>query len=351
MSERLRIVVAGVGAVGREHVARVRANAGCVLVGIADPAPSSAAFAASLGVAHADGLDALLDAVRTDGVILATPNVLHVWGALTYIARGIAVLVEKPVTDTVADALRLVDAVERSGVPVLVGHHRRYSAVLEAAHEAVCSGALGALVAVQGSAMFHKPAAYFADAPHRRQRGAGPILTNMVHEIDSLRLLAGEIVEVQAFVSNARRGFEVEDSASIGLRFASGALGSFMLSDVAASTRSWEQTSGENPAYPRDPSEACYLLSGERGSLAVPTLRLQTAEAAPSWLAPMRERRLSAAPADPLLRQLDHFCAVIRRAAPPRVSVRDATHSLRATLAVAEAAARGRPVRCDGIAA
>ncbi len=351
MSERLRLVVAGAGAVGREHIARVRTNAACVLVGIADPAPSSAAFAESLGVAHADGLDALLDAVRPDGVILSTPNVLHVWGALTCIARGIAVLVEKPVADTVADALRLVDAVERSGVPVLVGHHRRYSAVLEAAQELVRSGELGALVAVQGSALFHEPAAYFVDAPHRRQRGAGPILTNMVHEIDSLRLLAGEIVEVQAFVSNARRGFEVEDSASIGLRFANGALGSFMLSDVAASSRSWEQTSGENPAYPRDPSEACYLLSGERGSLAVPTLRLQAAEAEPSWFEPMRERRLSSLPADPLLRQLDHFCDVIRRSAPPRVSVRDATQSLRATLAIAEAAASGRPVRCDAIMA
>jgi predicted dehydrogenase len=326
----------------------VRANTACVLVGIADPAPASAAYATSLGVAHADGLDALLDAVRPDGVILATPNVLHVWGALTCIARGIAVLVEKPVADTVADALRLVDAVERSDVPVLVGHDRRYSAVLEVAQELVRSGALGALVAVQGSALFHKPAAYFADAPHRHQRGAGPILSNMVHEIDNLRLLAGEIVEVQAFVSNARRGFEVEDSASIGLRFASGALGSFMLLDVAASTRSWEQTSSENPAYPRDPSEACYLLSGECGSLAVPTLRVQTAEAEASWFEPMRECRLSAAPADPLQRQLDHFCAVIQRAAPPRVSVRDATQSLRATLAIAEAAASGRPVHCDG---
>jgi predicted dehydrogenase len=351
VNERLRIVVAGAGTIGRAHVERVKANAACLLAGIADPAPASAAYAAGLGVAHAVELEALLDTVRPDGVILATPNVLHVQGALTCIARGMPVLVEKPVADTRAAAVRLVEAVERSGVPVLVGHHRRYSAVLEAACSTVASGALGALVAVQGSALFHKPAVYFEEAPHRRQRGAGPILTNMVHEIDNLRLLAGEIVEVQAFVSNARRGFEVEDSASVGLRFANGALGTFMLSDVAASTRSWEQTSGENPAYARDTAEACYLISGERGSLAVPTLRLQTAEAEPSWFEPMRVRMLSAAPADPLVRQLDHFCAVIRRAAAPRVSVRDATQSLRVTLAIAQAAASGRPVRCDVVAA
>ena len=238
MNERLRIVVAGAGTIGRDHIARVRASAGCVLVGIADPAPSGAACAASLGVAQADGLEALLDAVRPDGVILATPHVLHVQGALACIARGVPVLVEKPVADTLAAAVRLAEAVERSGVPVLVAHHRRYNTALEVACSTIASGALGALVAVQGGALFHKPAAYFEEAPHRRRRGAGPILTNMVHEIDNLRLLAGEIVEVQAFVSHARRRFEVEDSASVGLRFANGALGTFMLSDVAASTRS-----------------------------------------------------------------------------------------------------------------
>ena len=195
------------------------------------------------------------------------------------------------------------------------------------------------------------PARCFQEAPHRRQRGAGPILTNAFHEVDSLRQLAGEIVEVQAFASSARRGFEVEveDSASIGLRFASGALGGFLLSDVVASTPSWEQTSGENPAYARDPLETCYLLSGERGSLAVPTLRLQTSEGEPSWFEPLRVRTLGMNAVDPLARQLAHSCAVIRRLESPRVGVSDATQTLRVTLAIAEAAAIGRPVRCAAV--
>ena len=95
---------------------------------------------------------------------------------------------------------------------MLVGHHRRHSAVDDRAREAIDSGALGRLVAVQGSALFHKPASYFDEAPWRRQKGSGPILNNIVHEIDNLRMLAGEIVEVQAMASNARRGHEVEDT-------------------------------------------------------------------------------------------------------------------------------------------
>ncbi len=350
MSGRLRLLLAGAGAIGRAHAERVLASDALELAGIADPSPAGAAHAAGLGVPHWRDLDAALDALKPDGVILATPNTLHVQGALACIARGTPVLVEKPVADTLAYAWRLVDAAGRSGVPVLVGHHRRHGAVLAAAHEVIASGTLGRLVIVQGSALFHKPASYFSEAPWRRQKGAGPILNNLVHEVNALRLLAGEIDEVQPIASNARRGHEVEDSVAIALRFANGALGSFVLSDVAASTRSWEQTSGETAAYARDPTEACYLVAGDRGTLAVPTLRLQTVAREPSWFEPMAECTIAAPVDDPLQRQLQHFAAVIRRTAMPLVSARDATRTLQVTLAIAQAAASRQPVRCDSVA-
>ena len=350
MSTRLRLLLAGAGVIGRAHAERVRASDAFELAGVADPSVAGAAYAAGLGVPHWSALDAAVDALRPDGVILATPNTLHVPGALACLARGVPVLIEKPVADTLEQAWRLVDAAERSGVPVLVGHHRRHSAVMVAARDAIAAGELGRLVAVQGSALFHKPASYFSEAPWRREKGAGPILINMVHEVDNLRMLAGEIAEVQALASNARRGHEVEDTVSIGLRFANGALGGFLLSDAAASTRSWEQTSGENPAYARDAREACYLVCGERGTLAVPTLRLQTVVGEPSWFETMAERTIAAPVGDPLQRQLQHFAAVIHRTEAPLVSVRDATRTLQVTLSIAQAAASGRPVRCDNIA-
>jgi predicted dehydrogenase len=256
--------------------------------------------------------------------------------------------VEKPLAETLGDARRLADAEAAGRVPVLVGHHRRHSGLLETAREVIASGRLGRIVAVNGSATFRKPDAYFRDAPWRARRGGGPILINLVHEIDNLRMLLGELVQVQAMASNAVRGFEVEDTAAIGLRFQSGALGTFLLSDAAASPRSWEQTSGENSAYDRHADEDCYVIAGERGSLNVPTLRLRTSEGEASWWSPLSTQVLDRGQGDPLARQLAHFCAVIRGEAEPRVTAADATRTLRATLAVAESARQGgMPVRLD----
>ncbi len=245
----LNLAVVGAGLIGRRHIEVVRNSPQCALSSIVDPSADARAFAADLSVAHHDSLDAVLGATRPDGVILATPNQLHAAQGLACIAAGMPALIEKPVADTVEDGNRLLAAAEAVDARILVGHHRRYSAIISEAIEVIESGALGDIVAVVGTALFYKAESegYF-DGPFawRRRAGGGPILINLIHEIGNLRAMVGEIVAVQALTSNNTRGFEVEDTAAIGLRFANGALGTFMLSDTAASSRSWEHTSGED---------------------------------------------------------------------------------------------------------
>lgn len=351
---RLRIAVAGVGVIGRDHIRCIQKRDECELIALVDPDLAAVGKAKAAGVPLFTRLEDLLKEMRPDGVVLATPNKLHVPETMQCIAAGVAVLVEKPISDSLEDAQQLVLAVEKSKVPVLVGHHRRHSAILEQVRAIIASGALGKLVAVTASATFVKPDSYYDVAPWRKQKGAGPILINLIHEIDNLRVLIGEIVQVQAFASNATRGFEIEDTAAINLRFANGALGTFMLSDCAASPRSWEQTSGENKDYDHFSDENCYFIAGTNGSLAVPTMKLVTYAGERSWMKPLTRTQLERIDADPLLKQIGHFCKVIRGEETPRCSVRDATQTLHVALAVAEAARRGErislPTAFDGAA-
>jgi predicted dehydrogenase len=344
--ERTRIAVAGAGYIGLAHIGVARASPTCTLASVVDPSPVGQRAAAEAGVPHYRSLEEMLERDRPDGVILATPNQLHVPQALLCIAEGLPTLLEKPVAPTVREGEALVEAVEARGAKLLVGHHRAHSPIMATAREVIERGTLGRIVAVQGSAVFCKPDGYFADGPWRREPGGGPILLNMIHEVHNLRMLCGEIVAVQAIASNAMRGFAVEDTVTIGLSFASGALGSFLLSDTAACARSWEQTSRENPAYTTYADEDCYVVMGLNGSLAIPTMRLKTYDRAEdrSWWKPFRESVVAMQRDDPLKHQLEHFGAVVRGEAQPIVSARDGLANLRVTEAIVEAAQRGSTV-------
>jgi len=343
---KIRIAVAGAGIIGRAHVAVLQDSASCVLSAIVDPSPAASAFAAQAGVPLYASLAELIAQNRPDGVVLATPNPLHAPQALECMAAGLPILLEKPITPTVAEAQELVRRVAATQARVLIGHHRAHSPIMAKARAVVESGQLGRLVAVTGVATYYKPEHYFADGPWRSQIGGGPILINMIHEIHNLRILCGEIVAVQAMASNAVRGFVVEDTVAISLRFASGVLGSFMLSDAAASARSWEQTSQENKAYPSYDDEDCYVISGDNGSLAVPTLRLKTYPRPEdrSWWKPFEVGTVGLVRADPLQRQMEHFAAVVRGEAQPLVSAYDGLQNLRITEAITLAAKTGQVV-------
>jgi predicted dehydrogenase len=350
-ASKVRIAVVGAGQIGRRHIHFISGNPGCTLSAIVDPAPAAADLAREKGAALCATLDELLAKDRPDGIVLATPNQLHVGQALQCVAARVPTLVEKPIADTLEGGIRVCEAAEAAGVPLLVGHHRRHSAIMQKAVEVVKGGELGTIVAYVGMAMFYKAESegYFDGGnAWRREPGGGPILLNMIHEIDNARSLCGEVACVQAFTSSATRGFAVEDTASIAFRFAGGALGTFMLSDAACSDRSWEHTSGEDPRYAKAHSDEadCYLVVGTAGSLAIPTMRLSRypAGADRSWHKPFDRSVVPLRPADPLERQIAHFAEVIRGNAKPLVSARDGLQNLRIVDAIVEAARTGRAV-------
>jgi predicted dehydrogenase len=345
MTAPVRIAVAGAGLIGQRHIEEVDASSDAQLASIVDPGPAAAEVAEKFGVPLYRSLAELFETDKSDGVILATPNQLHVQGGLECVAAGVPVIVEKPIGDSVEGATRLVEAAEAARVPLLTGHHRNYSPIMAKAREIVASGVLGPIVAVVGTALFYKPDDYFdVGGGWRREPGGGPILLNLIHEVNNLQSLVGDVVRVQATTSNSTRGFPVEDTAAMVFTFANGALGTFLLSDTAASARSWEQTAQENLSYPSYPDEDAYHIAGTTGSLSVPTMRLKVFGGTRSWWEPFETSTVELERSDPLANQVKHFAAVIRGEAEPICSGRDGLKTLQVVDAVVESARTGRPV-------
>jgi predicted dehydrogenase len=341
---RLRLGLIGAGSIGRRHAAAIAADPGLALAAVVDPTDPGGEVAKEHGAAHHRELADLLGQPAVDGVVLATPNQLHGPLGLACLEAGLPLLVEKPIADSFEAGAALVRAAEARGLPLLVGHHRRHSAMVEATHALLGGGALGALVAVSALWGVRKPDDYFALA-WRREPGGGPVLLNLIHDIDLLRHFAGEIAEVQAITSNAQRGHAVEDTAVALLRFASGALGTVTVTDSAPSPWGWEAGSNDNPGIAPS-GRNCYHFFGTEGSLEFPNLVLWRHERADgNWREPLQASPRPIRQNDALAAQIRHFGRVIRGEEAPRVSGREGLATLAATLAVKESAHLGRPVR------
>lgn len=338
----VRIAVVGAGAMGRNHIRFVVEEPACELVAIADAFEGARETADKAGVPFFTDPAQMMDEVKPDGIIIATPNGLHLSVAREAVSRGIVPLVEKPISDDLADAERFAAEADEAGVPVLVGQHRRHNPFVSKAKEIIDGGELGQLTVSSFHYMIYKNDEYF-DVEWRRKKGAGPILVNLVHDVDLLRYLLGEPVAVQGMQSSAARGFETEDSAVINVRFANGSLASMTISDATAAPWNWEATAREDPQY-RPFNADAYFIGGTKGALSLPRLQLTSYDGASSWHKPLKVDVPAVDPALPHKMQLEHFIKVVRREEAPVVTPADNVKTLRTLFAVKKAAETGELV-------
>ncbi len=343
----VRIGVIGAGLIGRKHIEVLRsANPLYTLAGVADPSPAAKKEGDDLGYPVYPTLEEMLDKAKPDGVIVATPNQMHVANGLACIARNVPIIVEKPISDTIESAMKLVEAGEKAGVAIMTGHHRRHNPIMRRAIEIIQGGGIGRVVAANAVWLAYKPKGYH-DLAWRREPGGGVVLINGIHDIDCLRQMCGDIETVQATTSNAVRGFAVEDTAGAVIRFKSGAIGTLIISDTAASPWNWECTSQENPFYPYQANDS-YMVTGTLGALSVPTLHHRWYDAdKQNWGLPMTERREPIQPADPYYEQMRNFAGVIRGTEKPVLDGRNGAKTLAATLAISISSQTGASVRVD----
>ncbi len=207
----LRVGVIGVGVMGSNH-ARVFADVpGVKLVGVCDPDQKQRDFVAkTLGIAGYDSVEALLDG-GVDAVTIAAPTHLHHEMALTCIARGVHVLVEKPIASTVEEGNEIIAAARKADVTLMVGHVERFNPAVEAIKNAI-SGEDILSIGITRVGPFPP-----------RMSNVGVVIDLAVHDIDLIRWFTdSDIIEVQPQLASAVA--EREDIALLQFRTASGVL-------------------------------------------------------------------------------------------------------------------------------
>ena len=166
------------------------------------------------------------------------------------------------------------------------------------------------------------------------------IRINLIHEVDLLQHLFGPISRVYAEGTLAQRGNAAEEGAAMVLRFASGAVGTFLLSDATPSGHNFESGTGENPMIPKSGNDF-YRVFGTSGTLSVPDLKVTWAK---DWTEELKSESLEVEHAVPFELQIEHFVKFVRGEERPSCSGGAAVSAVVVCEAVSKSIRDGIPV-------
>src|SRR5215472_3480143 len=294
----VRVGVVGVGVMGSNHARVLAEFPGVVLAGVADADRQQAhSVGSTLGCPALGSIEELLDR-GVDAVSIAAPTHLHRDIALACIARGVHVLVEKPIASTVVEGDDIIRAARCAGVILMIGHVERFNPAVQAIAEAIRNEDILS-IAITRVGPFPP-----------RMSNVGVVIGLAVHDIDLICWFTrSKIVEVQPQLSNAMA--EREDIALLQFRTASGVLAHintnwltpFKARNVTIATRN-KYIMGD--LLTRQVTE-CFGFQPD-GSYSM--------------------RHLSVGHAEPLRAELQAFAAAIRDGKEPAVTGEEAVASL-----------------------
>ncbi len=337
MSAPLRLGLAGLGSMGRNHLRVISNHPDTILAAIADPSPEAlqaaveATAVETAAVEAAAGFADALEMIRNaglDGLVIAAPTTNHPALAAAAIEKGIPVLIEKPLAATVDDALIIVAAGRRHNVPIQVGHVERYNPAVLEMGRLLRAGWLSTIYAITSRRAGPFPA---------RIRDVGVTVDLGTHDVDMLSWIAGER-PVRVYAETAQRIHGTHEDLTFGLmHFPSGATGFLDVNWLTPAKRRSLTAVGEEGMFELD-----YLtqkLTFTRADINRPLL---IAGYATTFTGDVAE--IPVVSVEPLRAQLDEFVRVIRNGGSPYVSGEDGLWAVAIANALITAAAERRPI-------
>jgi predicted dehydrogenase len=310
MTDRLRVAVIGVGYLGQHHARLLASMDDAELVGVVDIKPGRAEEVASkYGTRACASAEGLLGQV--DAVTVAVPTASHVEVALPFLDRGVAVLVEKPIAPSTADADRLIDAASRAETVLATGHTERFNPAVVAAMP---------LVSNPRFIEVHRLGAF-----PERSLDIDVIFDLMIHDLDVLlAAVRSEVVSIEAVGVNVLT--PRTDIANARLRFASGCIANVTASrisrDRVRKVRFFQHDSYVSIDYAAQEVEV-YRLNGPP-------------EGAPHDRPVIQGGKLNIVNDEPLRRELVDFVEAVRHRRRPGVSGEAGREALALATRIAE---------------
>lgn len=326
----LRIGLAGLGSMGRNHLRILSTRDDVRLTAIADPVAAVLATAGEQTGAQgfAEPL-AMIAEAELDAVVIAAPTTAHVPLALAAIERGIAVLVEKPLAGTVEEGMRLVDASRAAGVPVQVGHVERFNPAVLELGRLIDDGWLSSIFSIASRRAGPFPA---------RIRDVGVTVDLATHDADILSWIAGERPS-RVYGETAQRIHATNEDLLFGLlHFPSGATGMLDVNWLTPAKRRQLVVVGEEGMFELD-----YLTQRLTFTRATDTTNPRLIGGyAPTFEGEVVE--LPVASAEPLASELDAFLGVVRTGGKPVVDAEDGLWAVAIATSLLASAASGGAV-------
>ena len=221
-----RIGIVGAGIIGQSHKEAMVKNTGCRLVAVCDIVIEKAQeIAEGTGANVYTDYKEMARAEELDAVILNLPHFLHKDVTIYFLERGIAVLVEKPMANSVEECDAMIAAAKSTNTLLAVGHVQRYFEAYRKLREIITNETLGKLCLITESRNTH----YFSDARPKwffdKAKAGGGILMNYgAHSLDKILYVTGaSIAEVSANGNNFLNDADVEAAAQVMLRLSNGA--------------------------------------------------------------------------------------------------------------------------------
>jgi predicted dehydrogenase len=232
MHKSTKFLIAGLGSIGRRHF-RNLISLGKKDIILLRTHKATLPDDELAGYPVESDLDEALKKHKPEAVIVANPTAMHLDIAIPAAQAGCSILMEKPVSQNLERFDELEAALEKGGGRLLVGFQFRFHPTLQLAMQMLKDGTIGRPLSFHAQwgeylPNWHPWEDFRQGYAARSDLGGGVVLT-LTHPLDYVRMLLGEVDSLWAFESGLNLGLGVEDAAEIGLRMASGAIGSVHL--------------------------------------------------------------------------------------------------------------------------